>query len=295
MCFLVVVLLISNTIVSRFTSHSFFIYFLPDCSLQCRDATVNAVRQQSHIVTFIDVLNLNIYVQLFIAQNIQFMLHRRFLVIYFQLQNTLFITLHLFVTVFQTFTLIFKSFTGIILLKHSFETFLMSPFLYFYCRLQVLHQTVRMKQTEAQTDRESLYLEVSSVNGAVSLPLHSSIVLFLLSYTECSSFHVYLVTDQAEILPSLSGLVPGGLAVSEVRRDELPRLVKMCRLPAALVPDACFCRAGLAVVLRHIIQSACQLMPSRRDVASLLGFKNTCLKACAEVRLRFQYNQRTSA
>lgn len=140
-----------------------------------------------------------------------------------------------------------------------------------------------MKQTEAQTDRESLYLEVSSVNGAVSLPLHSSIVLFLLSYTECSSFHVYLVTDQAEILPSLSGLVPGGLAVSEVRRDELPRLVKMCRLPAALVPDACFCRAGLAVVLRHIIQSACQLMPSRRDVASLLGFKNTCLKACAEV------------
>ncbi|KAK7161320.1 hypothetical protein R3I94_004104 [Phoxinus phoxinus] len=140
-----------------------------------------------------------------------------------------------------------------------------------------------MKQTEAQTDRESLYLEVSSVNGAVSLPLHSSIVLFLLSYTECSSFHVFLVTDQADILPSLSGLVPGGLAVSEVRRDELPRLVKMCRLPAVLEPDVCFCRAGLAVVLRHIIQSACQLMPSRRDVASLLGFKNTCLKACAEV------------
>ncbi|CAM4475701.1 unnamed protein product [Leuciscus chuanchicus] len=140
-----------------------------------------------------------------------------------------------------------------------------------------------MKQTEAQSDRESFYLEVSSVNGAVSLPLHSSIVLFLLSYTECSSFHVYLVTDQADILPSLSGLVPGGLAVSEVRRDELPRLVKMCRLPAALEPDVCFCRAGLAVVLRHIIQSACQLMSSRRDVASLLGFKNTCLKACAEV------------
>ncbi|XP_051754883.1 glutathione S-transferase C-terminal domain-containing protein [Ctenopharyngodon idella] len=140
-----------------------------------------------------------------------------------------------------------------------------------------------MKQTEPQTDRESLYLEVSSVNGAVSLPLHSSIVLFLLSYTECSSFHVHLVTDQADILPSLSGLVPGGLAVSEVRRDELPGLVRMCRLPAALEPDVCFCRAGLAVVLRHIIQSTCQLMPGRRDVASLLGFKNTCLKACAEV------------
>uniref|UniRef100_A0A671SK77 Glutathione S-transferase C-terminal domain-containing protein n=1 Tax=Sinocyclocheilus anshuiensis TaxID=1608454 RepID=A0A671SK77_9TELE len=140
-----------------------------------------------------------------------------------------------------------------------------------------------MKQTEPQKDRESLYLEVSAVNGAVSLPLHSSIVLFLLSYTECSSFHVYLVTDRADILQSLSGLVPGGLAVSDVRRDELPGLVRMCRLPAALEPGACFCRAGLAVVLRHIIQRTCQLMPGRRDVASLLGFKNTCLKACAEV------------
>lgn len=140
-----------------------------------------------------------------------------------------------------------------------------------------------MKQTEPQKDRESLYLEVSTVNGDVSLPLHSSIVLFLLSYTECSSFHVCLVIDQADVLPSLSGLVPGGLAVSDVRREELPGLVRMCRLPAALEPDACFCRAGLAVVLRHIIQRACQLMPGRRDVASLLGFKNTCLKACAEV------------
>ncbi|KAL0203098.1 hypothetical protein M9458_001116, partial [Cirrhinus mrigala] len=120
-----------------------------------------------------------------------------------------------------------------------------------------------MKQTEPQKDRERLYLEVSTVNGAVSLPLHSSIVLFLLSYTECSSFHVYLVTDQVLC----------------------PRVwlsLKMCRLPAALEPDVCFCRAGLAVVLRHIIQSVCQLMPGRKDVASLLGFKNTCLKACAE-------------
>ncbi|KTF87221.1 hypothetical protein cypCar_00019556 [Cyprinus carpio] len=136
-----------------------------------------------------------------------------------------------------------------------------------------------MKQTKPQKDREGLYLEVTAVNGAVSLPLLSSIVLFLLSYTECSSFHVYLVTDQGSIL---SGLMPGGLAVSEVRRDELPGLVRMWRLPAALESAACICRAGLAVVLRHIIQRACQLMPSRRDVASLLCFKNTCLKACAE-------------
>ncbi|NP_001019633.1 glutathione S-transferase C-terminal domain-containing protein isoform X1 [Danio rerio] len=140
-----------------------------------------------------------------------------------------------------------------------------------------------MKQTDPETHKESLYLEVCGANGAVSLPLHSSIVLFLLSYSECSSFHVCLVTDQADVLQSPSALVPAGLSVSALRRDELPGLVKMCRLPAALESDVGFCRAGLAVVLRHIIQRACQLMPDRRDVASLLGFKNTCLKACAEV------------
>lgn len=136
-----------------------------------------------------------------------------------------------------------------------------------------------------QSDTETLYLEVSTVNGVVSLPLHTSITLFLLSYTECSSFHVYLVGDQPDVLQSLSGLVPEGLVVAEVVREELPDLVRLCRLPAALEPEAGFCRAGLAVVLRRIIQRTCQLTPGRRDVASLLGFKNTCLKACAEVCL----------
>ncbi|XP_051559229.1 glutathione S-transferase C-terminal domain-containing protein isoform X2 [Myxocyprinus asiaticus] len=145
------------------------------------------------------------------------------------------------------------------------------------------HQRIQMKQTDPQSGMESLYLEVSTQNDTVSLPLHSSIVLFLLSYTECTSFRVFLVTDQPGILQSLSGLVPEGLSVSEVMRDKLPELVRMCRLPAALEPDVCFCRAGLAVVLRHIIQRTCKLIPGRRDVASLLGFKNTCLKACAEV------------
>ncbi|XP_073717108.1 glutathione S-transferase C-terminal domain-containing protein [Misgurnus anguillicaudatus] len=140
-----------------------------------------------------------------------------------------------------------------------------------------------MKQADPQCDIERLYLEVSIINGSTSLPLHTSIALFLLSYTECSSFHVYLVTDQPDALQSLSGLVPEGLVVADVRKEELPALVRLCRLPAALEPDAGFCRAGLAVVLRRIIQRTCQLTPGRRDVASLLGFKNTCLKACAEV------------
>uniref|UniRef100_A0AAR2LVI4 Glutathione S-transferase C-terminal domain-containing protein n=1 Tax=Pygocentrus nattereri TaxID=42514 RepID=A0AAR2LVI4_PYGNA len=118
---------------------------------------------------------------------------------------------------------------------------------------------------------------------SASLPLHSSITLFLLSYTECTSFHVYLVSDHPESLQALSNMVPKSLDVSEVKRGEVPALVGACRLPAVLDAGGGFCRAGLAVVLRHIIQRTCQVQPGRTDVASLLGFKNTCLKACAEV------------
>uniref|UniRef100_A0A671RZV5 Glutathione S-transferase C-terminal domain-containing protein-like n=1 Tax=Sinocyclocheilus anshuiensis TaxID=1608454 RepID=A0A671RZV5_9TELE len=88
-----------------------------------------------------------------------------------------------------------------------------------------------MKQTEPQKDRESLYLEVTTVNGAVSFPLHSSIVLFLLSYTECSSFHVYLVTDQVSQWTRLCELdIP-----STVDRHLQNPEDQMCRLPAAIL------------------------------------------------------------
>ncbi|KAL7877134.1 hypothetical protein SRHO_G00037770 [Serrasalmus rhombeus] len=140
-----------------------------------------------------------------------------------------------------------------------------------------------MKHPDPKTDEASIFLEVSWDNGAASLPLHSSITLFLLSYTECTSFHVYLVSDHPESLQALSNMVPKSLDVSEVKRGEVPALVGACRLPAVLDAGGGFCRAGLAVVLRHIIQRTCQLQPGRTDVASLLGFKNTCLKACAEV------------
>lgn len=141
-----------------------------------------------------------------------------------------------------------------------------------------------MKCSNPNPEELSLFLEVYHVNGAVVLPLHSSIALFLLSYTECKSFQVYLVSDQSGSIKALAGSLPKSLSVSEVKRAEAPALVVACRLPAVLEPNGRFCRAGLAVVLRHIIQTTCCLEPQRKDVASLLGFKNTCLKACAEVR-----------
>lgn len=78
--------------------------------------------------------------------------------------------------------------------------------------------------------------------------------------------------------------VPKSLAVSMVHVKDLPVLVRGCRLPAVLDETGRYCRAGLAVVLRHIIDRTCEADPRRKDAASLLGFKKTCLKACAEVR-----------
>ncbi|KAK1791929.1 hypothetical protein P4O66_013904 [Electrophorus voltai] len=142
---------------------------------------------------------------------------------------------------------------------------------------------VNMTHAEPSPGAARLFLEVSTVHGAPSLPLHSAISLFLLSYTECTSVHVHLVSTRAGSARALSGALPRSLPVSELKREDAPPLVRSCRLPAVLEADGRFCRAGLAVVLRCIIQRSCLERHGRRDVASLLGFKGTCLKACAEV------------
>ncbi|XP_076830730.1 glutathione S-transferase C-terminal domain-containing protein [Brachyhypopomus gauderio] len=139
-----------------------------------------------------------------------------------------------------------------------------------------------MKHPVPKAGEASLFLEVSNISGVPSLPLHSAISLFLLSYTECTSINVHLVSDHPHI-QAWSGVLPKGLAVSELKRGDAPTLVQACRFPSVLEADGRFCRAGLAVVLRNIIQRSCQERPSRRDISSLLGFKDTCLKACAEV------------
>ncbi|XP_071263821.1 glutathione S-transferase C-terminal domain-containing protein isoform X4 [Salvelinus alpinus] len=146
---------------------------------------------------------------------------------------------------------------------------------------------VTMTQTDPHEEQqpECLYLELSSQNEQPSVPLHTSISLFLLSYCECTSFKVFLVSAKPDTQSSQSwkSQVPKSLAVSMVHVKDLPVLVRGCRLPAVLDETGRYCRAGLAVVLRHIIDRTCEADPRRKDAASLLGFKKTCLKACAEV------------
>lgn len=129
----------------------------------------------------------------------------------------------------------------------------------------------------------SLYLQVSFQNEEPRLPLHTSIALFLLSYCECKSFKVFLVFTKPASSRSLKSRLPESLDVSDIQWEDVPQLVRGCRLPAVLDETGRLCRAGLAVVLRHIINMTLEADPSRNDVLALLGFKKTCLKACAEV------------
>ncbi|GAB5570588.1 glutathione S-transferase C-terminal domain-containing protein [Prionailurus iriomotensis] len=114
-------------------------------------------------------------------------------------------------------------------------------------------------------------------------PLHTSVTLFLLSYCDCKIFKVGLVLTKESTDISLKNVVPQDVEIQIISKQELPAIVQNCCLPAVVEKPDNFCRAGLAVVLRHIIQKSYEADPSKKEILELLGFKKTCLKACAEV------------
>lgn len=141
-----------------------------------------------------------------------------------------------------------------------------------------------MKHNNSNSIEECLYLAVSG-QSEETVPLHTSIALFLLSYCESKSFRVCLVsaTTLAGEGHSWRQWLPKAMDFRMITTQELPQVIRSCRLPAVVEEGGRYCRAGLAVVLRHIIKRTFEADPCRKDVAELLGFKKTCLKACAEV------------
>uniref|UniRef100_A0A669QN56 Glutathione S-transferase C-terminal domain-containing protein n=1 Tax=Phasianus colchicus TaxID=9054 RepID=A0A669QN56_PHACC len=131
---------------------------------------------------------------------------------------------------------------------------------------------------------EHLYLGFSHQCQDSIFPLHTSISLFLLSYCDCKSFKIFLVpTNENANDQFVTKNLLGDLEVHLISKCQLPMVVQSCCLPAVVTKDGKFCRAGLSVVLRHIIQKTFEADPSKKNVLELLGFKKTCLKACAEV------------
>ncbi|KAK4818381.1 hypothetical protein QYF61_012060, partial [Mycteria americana] len=142
---------------------------------------------------------------------------------------------------------------------------------------------LRRKMKDSVTE-EHLYLGFSHQYRDSIFPLHTSISLFLLSYCDCKLFKIFLVPTGENVDDQfVTKNLLGDLEVHLISRGQLPVVVQNCCLPAVVVKDGKFCRAGLSVVLRHIIQKTYEADPSKKDVLELLGFKKTCLKACAEV------------
>nr|XP_013006041.1 glutathione S-transferase C-terminal domain-containing protein isoform X3 [Cavia porcellus] len=140
-----------------------------------------------------------------------------------------------------------------------------------------------MKGLKKSLTKEYLYLDFSHQTEGCILPLHTSVTLFLLSYCDCRIFEVCLVLTKEGTDSSLRDVLSQDIEIQFISRQELPPIVQSCCLPAVMEQPDNFCRAGLAVVLRHIIQKSYETDPSKKEILELLGFKKTCLKACAEV------------
>nr|XP_020830401.1 glutathione S-transferase C-terminal domain-containing protein isoform X2 [Phascolarctos cinereus] len=142
----------------------------------------------------------------------------------------------------------------------------------------------KMKGSGKSFAEEQLYLEFSHQVENCIFPLHTSITLFLLSYCDCKEFRVFLVSSKENAdVTLLQTVLPQDLEVRIISRQELPVMVQSCCLPVVVKKADNFCRAGLSVALRHIIQKTYESDTSKKEVLELLGFKKTCLKACAEV------------
>uniref|UniRef100_A0A8D2CMI5 Glutathione S-transferase C-terminal domain-containing protein n=1 Tax=Sciurus vulgaris TaxID=55149 RepID=A0A8D2CMI5_SCIVU len=141
-----------------------------------------------------------------------------------------------------------------------------------------------MKGIKKSLTEEYLYLNFSHQTEGCIFPLHTAVTLFLLSYCDCKIFKVCLVlTEESTDITLLRDVLSQDVEIQVITKQELPPIVQNCCLPAVVERPDSFCRAGLAVVLRHIIQKSYEADPSKKEILELLGFKKTCLKACAEV------------
>uniref|UniRef100_A0A8C4L5J2 Glutathione S-transferase C-terminal domain-containing protein n=2 Tax=Equus asinus TaxID=9793 RepID=A0A8C4L5J2_EQUAS len=151
-------------------------------------------------------------------------------------------------------------------------------------KVTVIQCKKKMKGIKKNLTEEYLYLDFSHQIEGCIFPLHTSVTLFLLSYCDCKIFKVCLVlTGENADTSLLKNVLSQHVEIQIISRQELPLIVQNCCLPAVVESPDSFCRAGLAVVLRHIVQRAYDAEPSKKGILELLGFKKTCLKACAEV------------
>jgi len=127
-----------------------------------------------------------------------------------------------------------------------------------------------------------VFVEVYSISEEeAEVPVQSAVCLFLLTYLHCPDLTVTLVCVSAGAgarQPSLCVSVCD-LQYSTADESSLQPPVFDCYLPVFTTDDATSCVAGLCAVLRQVIKH------SGAEWRHLLGFREGCLFACAEVSL----------
>ena len=108
------------------------------------------------------------------------------------------------------------------------------------------------------------------------------VIKFVLMFCDLNNFKVFLVNDdEDESNLSSEHCLPFDYSV--IKKEILLKEKKVsCRLPALLHCQEKFWRAGLATVVRTIIKTLHRRQP-QEGWHKLLGFRETCLKACSEV------------
>ncbi|GFO11567.1 glutathione s-transferase c-terminal domain-containing protein [Plakobranchus ocellatus] len=128
----------------------------------------------------------------------------------------------------------------------------------------------------------------SATSSHVICPLSSSCILFFLRYCQTQNFELnFLKTtglnegDEAACC-EVSLLLYKDISVTFLGWDEAPEVVKNVCLPSFHEPEMSLVRAGLCVVLRHIIKSAHAEAPEKHLI-DLLGFRQGSMRMCSEV------------
>lgn len=131
----------------------------------------------------------------------------------------------------------------------------------------------------------TLYLDASSLleNGYVSTSCNSTICLFVLNFCKDFQAETVLVLQDKQNKP-LSKTFQLNIANLKARvvpsSDGLPYLAQACHLPVLVTSGQKSCVAGLCSVLRFLIRHC---LRDEEQAEQLLGFRQGCLMACAEV------------
>lgn len=134
--------------------------------------------------------------------------------------------------------------------------------------------------------KEKIYLKGNKSNGTdtVLCPLPSSCILFFLKYCQTQQFEVVFIHDD-HLNPCWScvSLAPfPNSSVTFMTFEDVPAALKSVCLPSVHQAELSLVRAGLCIVLRHIIKTADIEAPEKKLI-DLLGFKQGSMRMCSEV------------